>query len=157
VNYSVAVVQLPLVRESDRQPVRTPADAHRICADIAGLAQESLHVLSLDAKNRLLNRSMVSLGLVSSCTVHAREVFRQAIADGASSVVILHNHPTGDPTPSAEDVRITKTLVGAGKVLDVRVLDHVVVGRPAGDEAGGTERPPFVSMRESGICSFDQS
>jgi DNA repair protein RadC len=77
--------------------------------------------------------------------VHPREVFRAAILDGAGAIILAHNHPSGDPTPSSEDIRITRQLVEAGKILDIEVLDHVVVGRG--------ERP-FLSLRESGLVSF---
>jgi DNA repair protein RadC len=154
-NYNVVLVQLPLVREPGSQMVRTPADAHRVCADIASLAQESFHVLTLNSRNRLLNRHMVSLGTADSTQVHPREVFRPAVSDGASCVVLAHNHPSGDATPSAEDIRITRQMVEAGKVMGLQVIDHVIVGRPAepsGDQPG---RPGYLSLRESGLCSFE--
>ena len=143
-NYSPALVQLPLVRESSGERVRTPADAYRLCRDIAELAQESFHVLSLDVRNRLIDRQLVSLGLASSSLVHPREAFRQAIVSGASSVVLIHNHPSSDPTPSAEDIRITRQLIQAGRIIDIKVIDHVVIGRP-----------DFVSLREAGLCTFE--
>jgi DNA repair protein RadC len=90
-NYSVALVQLPLVREPGTQRIVTPADAWRVCCDLGSLAQESMHVLCLDGKNRLINRHMVSLGLADSSLAHPREVFRPAVADGASAVVLVHN------------------------------------------------------------------
>jgi DNA repair protein RadC len=92
---------------------------------------------------------MVSLGLANSAEVHPREVFRQAIHENAIAILMVHNHPSGDPTPSAEDLRITRQLIAAGGVVDIRVLDHVVIGR----EEGG--HPSFISMREQGLCNFD--
>ena len=153
-NYNIALVQLPLVREPGKERIATPADAHRICGDIAGLAQESLHVLCLNSKNILVNRHLVSLGLADSALMHPREVFRPTVSDGASAIVLVHNHPSGDPTPSAEDVRITRQMVEAGKALDIRVLDHVVVGRAIEPGGGQPGRPAFLSMRESGLCAF---
>lgn len=148
-NYNPALVQLPLVRESMGERVRTPADVYRVCSDIANLAQESFHVLSLDSKNRLINRHLVSLGLVDASLVHPREVYRAAIGqDGACALVLTHNHPSGDPTPSAEDLRITRQLIEAGRIIDIKVLDHVVIGRPVNGS------PAFVSMRESGLVTF---
>lgn len=147
-NYNTALVQLPLVREAKGDRLSTPEDVYRVCSDIAGLAQEAFHVLSLDAKNRLINRHLVTLGVADACLVHSREVFRAAIQDGASAVVLLHNHPSGDPTPSAEDLRITRQLIEAGKIVDINVLDHVIIGRQA------AERQPFLSLRESGLCAF---
>lgn len=146
--YSMALIQLPLVRETRGELVRTPEDVWRVCADIGGLAQESFHVLVLDVKNRLLSRHMASLGLVDASLVHPREVFRPAIQNGGSAVVLAHNHPSGDPTPSAEDVRITRQLIGAGSILSIGVVDHIIIGRESETQKG------FVSMRESGLCEF---
>lgn len=153
-NYHPALVQLPLVREASGQRIATPDDVYRVCRDIAELAQESFHVLTLTAKNRLINRHLVSLGLVDASLVHPREVYRPALSDGASAVVLAHNHPSGDPTPSAEDIRITRQLIEAGRIIDIKVLDHVVIGRPiepTGDQPG---RAGHLSLRESGTVQF---
>ena len=153
-NYQTALVQLPLVREVGKERVVSPADVHRVCADTADLAQEMFLVLCIDSKNRMLNRHMVSLGILDTALIHPREVFRAAILDGAAAVLLAQNHPSGDPTPSAEDVRITKQLVQAGQVVGIKVLDHVVIGRaavPVGDQPG---RLGFVSLRESGVVEF---
>lgn len=146
-NYSTAMVQLPLVKESSGV-VRTPDDVVRVCSDMVGLAQESFHVLTLTAKNRLINRHLVSLGIADASLVHPREVFRPAILDGACYVLAVHNHPSGDATPSAEDVRITRQLVEAGRILNVALIDHVILGR----NPDGTASK--VSMREAGLCEF---
>ncbi len=153
-NYQSALVQLPLVRDAGVHKITSPADAYRVCADIAGLAQESFHVLSLNARNVLINRHLITLGLVDSAPVAPRECFRPAISDSASAVVLVHAHPSGDPTPSAEDLRVTRQLVEAGNVLGIKVMDHVIVGRaiePMGDHPG---RPAFLSLREKGLCTF---
>ncbi len=153
-SYRVALVELPLVREAGTDRIRDPADAHRICSDLADLAQESFHVLTVDARNRLVGRHMVSLGIADASLIHPREVVRPAILDGAAAVVLLHNHPSGDPTPSAEDVRLTRQMVDAGKVVGIRVMDHVIIGRPAEPQGDRPGRPGFLSMRESGLCDF---
>ena len=149
-NYITVQVQLPLVRETERkQSVRTAADAAQICADLGQLAQESFHVVTLNARNRVINRHMVSLGIADASLVHPREVFRAVLAEPAAvSLILVHNHPSGDPTPSAEDVRITKQLVEAGEIIGIKVLDHVIVGR---QEEG---QPGFLSLREQGLCAF---
>ena len=148
-NYHTALVQLPLVREHGGEPVRTPEDAYRCFADIATLAQESFQVLLLNAKHRLIDREMVSLGLVDASLAHPREVLRAAICAGASAVVLCHGHPSGDPTPSAEDIRVTRQLIQAGRIIDINVVDHVIIGRSL--EPGA---PPYLSLRENGLCTF---
>ena len=149
-HFSTALVQLPLVRESTGEYLRTPGDVYRVCGDMASLAQESFVVLTLTAKNIMINRHLISLGLADASLVHPREVFRAAIGiDSATTALLLaHNHPSGDPTPSAEDLRITRQLVEAGKIIDIRVLDHVIIGRPRNN------RPGFVSLREDGLVEF---
>jgi DNA repair protein RadC len=143
-NYNSALVQLPLVRESTGEQVRTPEDVLGVCRDMANCAQESFHTLLLDSKNRLINRVLVTLGLADASLVHPREVFRAAIENNAIAVVLVHNHPSGDPTPSAEDLRITRKLIEAGRIIDIKVIDHVVIGR----------QPPVLSMREAGLVAF---
>jgi DNA repair protein RadC len=147
-NYMTAMIQLPLVKEGTKERVRGPEDVARVCADLMDLAQEAFHVLALNAKNCLINRYMVSMGIADASLVHPREVFRQAILESAVAVVLTHNHPSGDPTPSAEDVRITRQLIEVGKVVDIKVQDHVIIVR-ATDSGKG-----FLSMRESGLCAF---
>ncbi|OGV68090.1 MAG: hypothetical protein A2283_18810 [Lentisphaerae bacterium RIFOXYA12_FULL_48_11] len=148
-NYATAVIQLPLVRETGTKPrIRTPEDSAKACADMQNLAQESFQVLLLNSKNYLLNRQMVSLGLVDASLVHPREVFRQAIVENSAALVCVHNHPSGDSTPSAEDIRITRQLIEAGRIIDIKILDHVIIGRPSENNKG------YTSMRESGLCEF---
>lgn len=149
-HYTTALIQLPLVREANGRKIRTPQDVYEVCRDIADLAQETMHVLLLNAKNGLLNRLMVSLGIADASLVHPREVFREAIRAGAAAIVLTHNHPSSDPTPSAEDLRITRQLIEAGRIVDIRVMDHIVIGR-----VGGMSTVPYLSMRESGLCQFE--
>ena len=146
-NYRVAMVQLPLVKESAGERVKTPAEVYRICSDLADLAQETFQVLLLNSKNQLINRVMVSVGLLDASLVHPREVFRSAITDNAAAVILVHNHPSGDPSPSAEDLRITRQLVKAGKIIDIKVLDHVILGRDSGPRN-------HYSLREEGCVGF---
>lgn len=149
-NYATALVGLPLVREASGGRISSPAEALDACKDIAWLAQETFHVLTLNVKNRLINRHLVSLGLADSAPVAARECFRGAIADGATSILFAHGHPSGDTTPSTEDIRITARLVEAGKIIGIRVMDHIVVGR---DPATGA--PACLSLRERGLVTFE--
>ena len=90
---------------------------------------EVLWILALNSQHRVLGGPIVvTRGLVNSSPIHAREVFRAAIAAGAVTIVLVHNHPSGDPTPSADDLRVTRELLAAGVLLDIPVLDHVIVG-----------------------------
>jgi DNA repair protein RadC len=90
--------------------------------------QEVFMVVLLDTKNRIIREEKVSVGSLSSTLVHPREVFKPAIRDSAASVAIVHNHPSGDPTPSPEDIEITDRLKSAADLIGIKLLDHVVVG-----------------------------
>lgn len=131
--------------------VRSPEDAASVLRSSARvLDHERFWTLLLDTRNRVKGTAQeVSKGILDASLVHPREVFKPAIQSGCAALVLVHNHPSGDPTPSAEDVRITRQLVQAGQVIGIKVLDHVVLGRKTGDR----DRD-FLSMRESGIVEF---
>ena len=138
----------------DCPAVRTPADVERLVRGQAERATvEIFWMLPLNKKNRLITRQPieVSRGILDASLVHPREVFAQAVRTGSAAVVLSHNHPSGDPAPSADDVAITRRMVEAGRTIDIRVLDHVIVGRPAraGEPAG------FFSLREAGVVDFE--
>jgi DNA repair protein RadC len=114
---------------------------------IQGLAVEKFWVLCLNRKNRLRRRVEISSGTATSCLAHPREVFRAAIQESATAVVCVHNHPSGDPGPSAADVQITRQLREASKAVDIELLDHVIVGLPSADPRGRG----YSSFREAGI------
>ena len=139
-------------RISETPHVRTPHDAACLLqADVRTLDKEVFWVLHLDVKNRLKGRpAAVTTGLLDASLVHPREIFRDAVRSATAAVVLAHNHPSGDPSPSAEDVRITRQMVEAGRTLDIRVLDHIVVGKPGADG-----QPRYVSMREEGLAGFE--
>jgi DNA repair protein RadC len=113
--------------------------------EFMALRQESLRVLLLDTKLRLIRAEEISRGSLNECLAHPREIFRQAIIHSAYGVVIVHNHPSGDPTPSQADYRITRNLREAAQLLQVNLVDHVILGSPDGG------RVPFYSFKESGI------
>ncbi|MEE9405413.1 MAG: DNA repair protein RadC [Algisphaera sp.] len=120
-------------REPDT-PIRSTDDAIAFCrrrfARLANDAkQEEFHVVSLDTKNRVLTSHRITVGTLDASLVHPREVFRPAIKEAASRVLLVHNHPSGDPAPSPEDRAVTDRLERAGKMLGIEVLDHVVVAR----------------------------
>ncbi len=114
---------------------------------IAGLAVEKFWVLCLNRKNRLLKQVEITSGTATSSLAHPREVFRAAIRHGATAVVCAHNHPSGDPAPSAADVQVTRQLRDAARAVDIELLDHVIVGRPAADPRG----LGYYSFREAGV------
>jgi DNA repair protein RadC len=122
-----------LVREGrpERPPVRDPGDVASLLGPrLRDLTVEEFHVLALDSQSRVVRDVLVTRGLLSSALVHPREVFRAAIAEAAAGLIVVHNHPSGDPTPSPEDRAVTRQLVEAGRLLDLPVYDHVIV---AGD------------------------
>jgi DNA repair protein RadC len=122
-------------------PLTSAHDVYAIYAGrIEDLPYEEFHVCILDGKHRLESDVLITRGLVNSSLAHPREVFRQAIAENACAVILVHNHPSGDPTPSREDLEITAQLVTAGKVLGITVVDHVIIGRGR-----------FTSFSEHGI------
>jgi DNA repair protein RadC len=131
--------------------VRSPEDAARLLRERARTRlEESFWVLLLDAKYRLRRPAFeVTRGLLDASLVHPREVFKEAIRSSCAAIVLVHNHPSGDPSPSAEDVRITRQLVEAGKVVDIEVLDHIIIGR-----AMQGRSVDFFSMREEGVVQF---
>ena len=150
-------VDVPLVREALRYSdgnvirVRTPQEIAGLCRDLRDAAQELFVCVDLNAKNFVIDKRLVSLGILDASLVHPRECFRGALLNSAAAVVVAHCHPSGDPTPSAEDIRITRQLVEAGRILSITVLDHVIIGRP---DANGTGTPGFISLRESGLVDF---
>lgn len=142
-----------LIRERPAADVPAPARARAASPrEVAELLRPVLEaeevevfvVLCLDVQHRVLARVEVTRGILNTSLVHAREVFRVAIALGAASIILAHNHPSGDPTPSPEDRAVTRDLVAAGRILDIPVHDHVILG------AGGR----YVSLAESGLANF---
>jgi DNA repair protein RadC len=112
------------------EPLRGGAEVYALLQPrLAGLNCECFHALYLDAKGRLAHERMVSLGTLTSSLVHPREVFAPAVAHRAAAVIVAHNHPSGDPEPSAEDRATTRRLQRAGRLLGIELLDHVVVAR----------------------------
>lgn len=115
--------------EETRPTISTPEDVVALCApQLRGRDREHFWTLALNTKNRLIRVIEVSVGSLNASIVHPRELFKDAVRSSAASVVVVHNHPSGDPTPSGADIQLTRRLVKAGDVLGVEVLDHVVIG-----------------------------
>ncbi len=128
---------------STRTPgVRSSDDVVRLAEDMALLNQEEFRVLLLNSKHQLVRMETAFIGGLASVEVHPREVFRRAVEVGAAALVVVHNHPSGDPTPSREDRRLTARLEEAGHVLGIPLLDHVVIGQGR-----------HVSLREAGFMA----
>lgn len=140
--------------EVKRPPIREPEKAAAILrpfitAATGGDKQEAFVVILLDTKKRMIGGPrVVTLGLLDTSLVHPRETFREAVRDGALSVIVAHNHPSGDPTPSKEDIDVTRRLVEAGKLLGIPVVDHLILGRAEPGVAG------FVSLRDKNLVAF---
>jgi DNA repair protein RadC len=127
--------------EPPPERIRGPGDVHRYYAPrLRDLAVEEFHVLALGSQSQILADLLITRGILNSSLVHPREVFRAAIAEAAAGIIVVHNHPSADPTPSADDRAVTRQLVDAGRLLDVPVYDHVIVGG---------ER--YVSFAEAGL------
>jgi DNA repair protein RadC len=136
-------------QQSGDAPVLTGADlvAAHFQPLIAGLAVEKFWVLCLNRKNRLLKRVEVTSGTATAALAHPREVFRAAIREASAAVICVHNHPSGDPAPSAPDVQVTRHLRDAARAVEIDLLDHVIVGAAATDPLGRG----YYSFREAGI------
>lgn len=129
-------------RCAQKPSISTPEDVVAVCGpQMRGLDREHFWTLALNTKNRLLRVFEISVGSLSASIVHPRELFRDAVRISAASVVAVHNHPSGDPTPSGADIQLTRRLVKAGDVLGIELLDHVVIG-DGGEHA---------SMRDLGL------
>lgn len=130
-----------LTAPEDRFAVRSPADvAQLLMAEMAHLEQEHFRVLYLDTRNRLMGSETVYVGSLNASHIRVGEIFRDAVKRNCAAIIAVHNHPSGDPTPSPEDVAVTRQIVEAGKLLDIELLDHLIIGQQR-----------FVSLRERGL------
>jgi DNA repair protein RadC len=133
--------RLLLADQGARFQIKSPADVARLMqAEMGMLEQEHLRVICVDTKNRIQHIHTVYIGSLNASMVRVGEVFREAVRRNSAAIVVVHNHPSGDPTPSPEDVLVTREIVQAGKILDIDTLDHLVIG---------TGR--YISMREHGL------
>jgi len=108
--------------------MNSPHDIYKFMKDIKDIEKELFVVFYLDTKNNIIAREIISIGTLNSAIIHPREVFRNAIVRNCNSIILSHNHPSGDVEPSQEDITITKRLKEAGEVIGIKVLDHVIVG-----------------------------
>jgi DNA repair protein RadC len=122
-----------------------PESIYKACADMKLLNQEVLRVFLLNTRYRHLSTVEISKGTINKSLAHAREIFRPVIAQSAYAFVLVHNHPSGDSTPSESDVRLTRRLSEGARILQINMLDHVIIGRAFGG------RPGYFSFKEAGL------
>jgi DNA repair protein RadC len=138
---SIELAKRLSIPASDVKIIHSPQDvASLLMTEMRYLDREVFRILLLNTKNHVLSNCLVSIGSVNSSLVHPREVFKPAIKNSASAVILCHNHPSGDCTESAEDISITKRLTEAGKIIGIQILDHVIIGDGV-----------FVSLKERGM------
>jgi DNA repair protein RadC len=123
-----------------RYVIRTPQDgANYVMNDMRFLSQEHFVCLYLNIKNQVIHRQTIFIGSLNASIVHPREVFKEALRRSAASIICFHNHPSGDPSPSKEDIEVTKRLAECGKIMGIEILDHLIIGEKK-----------FVSLRQKG-------
>ena len=129
--------------KKDAPSIKTPADVAKELVEFNDSETEQFIIMVLDARNKLKIAEVVTSGLSDASLVHPREVFKTAVRASGNAVILAHNHPSGNTSPSPEDIRITKQMVEAGKILDIKVLDHVIIAKGK-----------YLSMREEGLVKF---
>jgi DNA repair protein RadC len=140
--FRICLVREPGVSLAEKPALITPAAAAPVLRQYIGEADREQFVIALlTVRHRVIGLHTVSVGCLTSSLVHPRECFKPAILAGAAALLISHNHPSGDPEPSAEDVALTRRLVSAGTLLGIEVLDHIILG----------EHGRFVSLKERGV------
>lgn len=133
--------RMALLGDQERFQIKSPADAAKLMQiEMSHLDQEHMRTICLDTKNKVQRIKTVYVGSVNSALIRIGEIFKEALKLNSTSIIIVHNHPSGDPTPSPEDVMVTRQILEAGKLLDIAVLDHLVIGRGR-----------FVSFAEQGL------
>lgn len=140
----IKIVSVKLVKESSllykERNIRSPEDAYKLMKHFLGdLDREAFIVINLDVKNSPVSINICHVGSLNASIVHPREVMKTAILSNAASIMVGHNHPSGNSSPSSEDIEVTKRLVEAGKIIGIELLDHIIVG----DDN-------FVSLKEKG-------
>jgi DNA repair protein RadC len=125
----------------ERFPIRSPADvATLLMVEMSHLDQEHLRTILLDTKNRVQQINTVYIGSLNSATIRVGEVFKEAVRRNSAGIIVVHNHPSGEATPSIDDIEVTRQLVAAGRLLDIELIDHLIIGRGQ-----------YVSLRERGL------
>ena len=137
--YKIMITRVPVVREKTYQLTSPNLVAKKYLEYFKKLDREHFEILHLDTKNKITAKEIISIGSLNSSIVHPREVFKGAILNNSASIILLHNHPSGDTKPSREDISITQRLIKAGEILGIKVIDHLILG------------DSFLSFKEEGI------
>ena len=145
---NISFLNLKVVKETSgrydvRKKIQSPNDIFNIAQNVIRgneYAEENLWLITLDIKNNITGIFTVSTGSLNSSIVHPREIFKRAVLQNAASIIICHNHPSGDPAPSQEDINTTKRIYDAGKILGIELLDHVIIGDNK-----------YTSLKEKGV------
>lgn len=145
---NISFLNLRVVKETSgrydvRKKIQNPNDIFNIAQNVLQAneyAEENLWLITLDTKNNITGIFTVSTGSLNSSIVHPREIFKRAVLQNAASIIICHNHPSGDPAPSQEDINITKRIYDAGKILGIELLDHIIIGDNK-----------YTSLKEKGV------
>ena len=141
--FNLKVVKETSGRYDVQKKIQTPGDVFNIAQNVIRAneyAEENLWLITLDTKNNITGIFTVSTGSLNSSVVHPREVFKRAVLQNSASIIICHNHPSGDPTPSPEDISTTKRIYDAGRILGIELLDHVIIGDNK-----------YTSLKEKGV------
>lgn len=147
---NISTYSLRIVKESggrydiDNKSISCPKDTVRVFNEVLELdsrTEEVFAIMTLDTKNKVTGLFIVSIGAINSSIVHPREVYKRALLQNASSIIACHNHPSGNPTPSKEDINITLRLKEAGKIIGIDLLDHIIIG----------SNNNYVSLKDKGI------
>lgn len=125
---------------NERPVVTAAVDAARLVMDMSALRQEQVRIILLDSGRRVIAIPTVYIGTLNTSVLRVSEIFREAITRNSPALILAHNHPSGDPAPSPEDIELTRTLVAAGNLLDIQVLDHLIIGQPR-----------WTSLKEMGL------
>lgn len=140
-NFNLVLVREGSSSQTDRKTIRGPEDAYYIARQELDISPcEKFLVILLNTKNMVIGTSIVSSGTLNASLVSSREVFQRAILSNAAGIILVHNHPSGVPTPSQEDINVTERMTKAGKLLDIPVLDHIVLGDNT-----------YISFKEKGL------
>ncbi len=131
-----------LIRSAERPLIQSATDAARYVGDMAFLTQENVRVILLDSGQRVIAAPTIYIGTINTSAVRVAEIFREAISHSSPAFILAHNHPSGNPTPSPEDVELTRALANAGHLLDIVLVDHIIIGQQR-----------WVSLREQGFFS----